>query len=275
MLLAQRIGIQETCIIMGSRYIRFFVPLLPLFVTMLPAEQSLADDNENFAGYSTLESAQQADDDFDGEYALGYTKLSGNSNSSSLRTHADLTWYNGPWSWNLYAGINSASDENDTSAENYNLGGRTRYSLDEDNYLFGLARWRKDRFAGYNSQSTLAGGYGRQLLSGPPQSLSIEAGPGVRRDSYTDSDEKKYRALAYGGLNYRWQVSDTATFGQDLVIEATGLNLIMRSQTSMTVSINDALAMRLSYDVDFNDDPPEDAQHKTDTTTAVSVVYDL
>ncbi|SPJ34218.1 DUF481 domain-containing protein [Kushneria phyllosphaerae] len=260
---------------MGSRYTRFFVPVLPLLITALSSGQSLAADNENFAGYSTLESAQKADEDFDGEYALGYTKLSGNSNSSSLRTNADLTWYRGPWSWNLYAGINSASDEDDTSAENYNLGGRTRYDLDDDNYLFGLARWRKDRFAGYNSQSTLAGGYGRQLLSGPPQSLSIEAGPGVRRDSYTDSDEKKYRALAYSGLNYRWQVSDTATFGQDLVLEATGLNLIMRSQTSMTVAINDALAMRLSYDVDFNDDPPEDAEHKTDTTTAVSVVYDF
>ncbi len=259
---------------MGLRHTRFFMPVLPLLAGLVSAGQSLAADNENFADYSTLGSASQADERFDGEYSLGYTKLSGNSNSSSLRTSANLTWYDGPWSWNLYGAIKSASDDNETSAENYNLGGRTRYNLSDENYLFGLAHWRKDRFAGYNSQSTLAGGYGRQLLSGPPQSLSIEAGPGIRRDSYTDGGEK-YRALAYSGLNYRWQVSDTATFGQDLVLEATGLNLIMRSQTSMTVAINDALAMRLSYDVDFNDDPPEDAEHKTDTTTAVSVVYDF
>ena len=71
------------------------------------------------------------------------------------------------------------------SSEKYQAGGRTRYNLTDRNYLFGQASWLSDRFNGYDSRSTLTGGYGRQLLNGPLSDLRVEFGPGVRHDENT------------------------------------------------------------------------------------------
>lgn len=224
--------------------------------------------------FSTLDNPAYQTESFAGSAELGYTKLSGNSDSETLLARTTMTWYHNVWSYSLHAAANSASSDNQTSAEEYLLAGRTRYNLSRLNYLFGLARWDKDRFSGYDSQTTLAVGYGRQLLVGPPHSLSVEFGPGIRHDEIRNGDSENH-ALAYGGLDYAWQLSDTATFTQGLATEVTSENVIGRSDTALKVAINDTLALKLSYQVDFNDNPPADASSQTDTTTAVSVVYDM
>ncbi len=215
-----------------------------------------------------------AEKPFEGTAELGYHKISGNSNSESLLAGADMTWFNAPWSYNLQLNARSASDDDETSAEEYLVAGRTRYNLSTYNYLFGLARWDKDRFSGYDSQSTLVGGYGRQLLIGPPQSLTVEVGPGVRHDEYEDGGHDNV-GLVYAGLDYDWQFSDTSNFSQSLATEASEKNLIGRSETALTVAMNDTLSLKLAYEVEFNDNPPPGASSQTDTTTGVSLVYNL
>ena len=61
---------------------------------------------------------------------------------------------------------NNTTSSNVRSSEKYQAGGRTRYNLTDRNYLFGQAGWLSDRFNGYDSRSTLTGGYGRQLSTG-------------------------------------------------------------------------------------------------------------
>ncbi|WP_158701067.1 DUF481 domain-containing protein [Phytohalomonas tamaricis] len=240
---------------------------LGLAVLPLAAHAELED-------FSTLDNPAYQTKSFDGNAELGYTKISGNSDSETLLAKTTMTWYHNVWSYSLHAAANSASSDNETSAEEYLLAGRTRYNLSRLNYLFGLARWDKDRFSGYDSQTTLAAGYGRQLLVGPPHSLSVEFGPGVRHDELSDGGNENH-GLAYGGLDYAWQVSDTALFSQGLATEITGENIIGRSDTALKVAINDTLSLKLSYEVEFNDSPPADASSQTDTTTAVSVVYNM
>ncbi len=75
-------------------------------------------------------------------------------------------------------GAKSASDDDETSRRGVLVQGRTRYNLSPPNYLFGLARWDKDRFSGYDSQSTLIGGYGRQLLEGRRTRFRSRSAPG-------------------------------------------------------------------------------------------------
>ncbi|MGM8851147.1 DUF481 domain-containing protein [Salinicola halophyticus] len=215
-----------------------------------------------------------AEKPFEGTAELGYHKISGNSNSESLLAGADMTWFNAPWSYNLQLSARSASDDDETSAEEYLVAGRTRYNLSTYNYLFGLARWDKDRFSGYDSQSTLVGGYGRQLLIGPPQSLTVEAGPGVRHDEYEEGGHDNV-GLLYAGLDYDWQFSETSKFSQALATEASEENIIGRSETALTVAMNDTLSLKVSYEVEFNDNPPPGASSQTDTTTGVSLVYNL
>ncbi|WP_189443373.1 DUF481 domain-containing protein [Salinicola rhizosphaerae] len=230
--------------------------------------QAQIDDFDAMANPAT------ADEPFKGQAELGYNKISGNSNSESLRAGADMTWFNAPWSYNLQLSAKSASDDEETSAEEYMVQGKTRYNLSQYNYLFGLARWDKDRFSGYDSQSTLVGGYGRQLLVGPPHSLAVEVGPGVRHDEFEEGGSDNV-GLLYAGLDYDWQFSENSKFSQSLATEASDENIIGRSQTALTVAMNDSLALKVSYEVEFNDNPPPSASSQTDTTTGVSLVYSM
>lgn len=224
--------------------------------------------------FEALDNPAEAEKPFEGQAELGYHKISGNSHSESLLAGADMTWFDAPWSYNLKLGAKSASDDDETSAEEYFVQGRTRYNLSRANYLFGLARWDKDRFSGYDSQSTLIGGYGRQLLEGPPHSLSVEVGPGVRHDEYT-GDGSDDLALFYAGLDYGWQFSENSRFTQTLATESSRENIIGRSETALVVAMNEDLALKLSYEADFNDNPPPGASSQTDTTTGVSLVYHM
>ncbi|MAM59157.1 MAG: hypothetical protein CMN25_17735 [Salinicola sp.] len=224
--------------------------------------------------FEVMDNPAQAEKPFEGTAELGYNKISGNSNSESLRAGVDMTWFRQAWSYSFKAATKSASDNDETSAEEYLVAGRTRYNLSTYNYLFGLARWDKDRFSGYDSQSTLAGGYGRQLLIGPPQSLAVEIGPGVRHDEYEDGGHDDV-GLLYAGLDYDWQFSETSKFSQSLAAEASDENIIGRSETALTVAMNDALALKVSYEVEFNDSPPPGASSQTDTATGVSLVYNM
>ncbi|MCM2129704.1 DUF481 domain-containing protein [Larsenimonas rhizosphaerae] len=236
----------------------------------LPAH---ADDDIDFDDtFNALD--HRTEKGFEGSAEFGYTRLTGNSDSETLLSKGTGTWYDDAWSYSLHGEATSASEDGEQSAEEYIAAGRTRYNLDDRNYLFGVVRWDKDRFSGYDSQTTLAGGYGRQLLEGPVHTLSLEGGPGLRHDVYDDGDVKNL-ALAYGAVNYKWQVSDTAAFTEGVVGEATDENVIGRSETALQVAINQTLSLKVAYQVEHNTNPPSDAESKTDTRTAVSLVYGL
>ncbi|SEM02408.1 DUF481 domain-containing protein [Halomonas caseinilytica] len=208
-----------------------------------------------------------------GTAELGYTSLSGNTDSQTLITKGHLAWLTGPFTHSLRGEIRHVTQDDETSAERYQATARERYDLNGSDYLFGFTRWDKDRFSGYNYQITAIAGYGRRMLNDDRQTLALEVGPGYRHDSLPDTDDRNL-AVAYGALDYQWKISETASFGQELSLEHTRENLTSRALSSLTASLNDHLALKLSHEIEHNSRPPEDAMAKTDHTTTASLVYD-
>ena len=60
-----------------------------------------------------------------------------------------------------------SQDDVDTTAEAYQLGWKSDFSLSEFNYLFGTVRWQKDKFSGYDQVVTEA-----RRLRAPAHQLS-------------------------------------------------------------------------------------------------------
>jgi len=209
---------------------------------------------------------------FSGNAELGYTKLTGNTNTQTLLAKGRLTWLTGRNTHTFRAETRSVQDNGNTTSERYLIGARERYELPDSNYLFGFARWERDRFSGYDSQFTTIGGYGRQLLTGPTHTLSVEAGPGYRHDTYVEGGSGNI-ALAYSALDYAYNFSDDISFDQELSVEATHISVTTRSLSKITSQLNSHLALRLSYDVRSNTHPPPGAEARTDTTTSVSILY--
>lgn len=217
------------------------------------------------------------DDDtpnFSGSAELGYTRLTGNSNTQTLLAKGRLTWLTGRFTHTFRAETRSVQDNDNTTSEQYLVAGRERYELSDDNYLFGFARWERDRFSGYAWQFTTIGGYGRQLLNGPTHTLSAEVGPGYRHDDYADkSKASDDLPLAYSALDYTYNFSEDISFDQEMSVEATHISVTTRSLSTITSQLNSHLALRVAYDVKSNTHPPPDADARTDTTTSVSLLY--
>ncbi|WP_148253318.1 DUF481 domain-containing protein [Aidingimonas lacisalsi] len=210
---------------------------------------------------------------FSGDIELGYTRLSGNTDSQSLISKGTLTWLQDRWTHRLRGEIRNVSRDDDTSAEQYLAAWRERYDFNGPHYLFGFARWEKDRFSGYDQQLTAIGGYGRQVLDNDTHQLSLEMGPGYRRDSITDTNEVENQAVAYGALDYEWAFSPNATLAQEFSMEGTQDNVTTRSLSSLTAKLNSKLALRLSHEIKRNSQPPADTDSRQDLTTSASILY--
>lgn len=209
---------------------------------------------------------------FSGESELGYTHLSGNTDSETLIAKGRLTWLTRPWTHTLRAETRKVERNDDTSAEQYLLAGRERYDLDGPHYLFGFARWEKDRFSGYEYQFTTIGGYGRQILDTDTHTLSLEGGPGYRFDAI-DDDGTEELGVAYGALDYRWDFSPIASLAQEASVEATDNNVTTRSLSSLTADLNSRLSLRISHEIKNNSNPPDTADAHTDRTTSATLLY--
>lgn len=209
---------------------------------------------------------------FSGNAELGFTHLTGNTDSQTLIGKTRLTWLTGKFIYSLRGEVRNVTKDGETSAEQYLLSGRERYELNGPHYLFGFARWEKDRFAGYDQQLSAIGGYGRQILDGDTHTLSLEAGPGYRDDRLRDHDDYRL-AVAYTALDYHWIFSDYADIRQEMSVEYTEQNTTSRSLTSLTARLNSKMSLRLSHEIKHNSAPPDDTRERTDTTTSASLLY--
>jgi len=244
----------------------------PLFIACLSAFACLPAFADNTL-FTALDDPSTAKKSFDGNVQAGYNAQSGNTQSSTLQANSTLTWFHPNTAYSLWGSANNTSSSNVRSSEKYQAGGRTRYNVTNLNYLFGQASWLSDRYNGYDSRSTLTGGYGRQLLNSATQDLRVEFGPGVRHDEYHGGG-RATKALAYGAANYTYQLTDNTKFSQGLSALANE-ETVVNSETALTVSMSSRFALRLAYNVTYNTKPPASAPKNTDTVTSVTLVYNL
>ncbi|MCE8020809.1 DUF481 domain-containing protein [Halomonas sp. MCCC 1A11036] len=209
---------------------------------------------------------------FSGEAELGYTHLAGNTDSQTLIGKSRLAWLTGSWIHTLRGEVRNVTRNGETSAEQYLLSGRERYDFHGPHYLFGFARWEKDRFSGYDQQFTAIAGYGRDVIDREQHRLSLEGGPGFRHDRVRD-DGNDNLGVAYSALDYQWTFSDNSNLRQEMSVEATDVNTISRSVSSLTSRLNSRLSLRLSHEIKHNSSPPETADANTDHTTNVTLLY--
>jgi putative salt-induced outer membrane protein len=82
----------------------------------------------------------------------------------------------------------------------------------------------------------------------------------------------RHEGVIRGGLDYAWQLSETAEFTQDFVVEAGDENTYLESVTALRARILADIALVASYTIKQNTDVPIGSE-KTDTFTALSLEY--
>ena len=208
---------------------------------------------------------------FGGTIKFGFLGTSGNTETSSLNSGATLNYKQGNWEHEATGAAIFAAEDNETTAEAYEAGLRSRWDMTDKDFLFGRLNWRKDRFGAFDTQFSQTLGYGRRFLEGPVHTLNTEVGVGARQSEDqlgAESDE----TIFFGGMDYKWQFSETAAFEQTFVLEAGEDNNYVESKSSLSATLVGALSLVASYTVRNNSDVPAGTE-KTDTQTAISLEY--
>lgn len=220
------------------------------------------------AGISTTAHANE----WKGEGELGWTMTSGNTDTENLVGALSVSKETEKW---LHSGslelLNAATDGTRT-AERYIGSGKTQYKYTEKSYSYLSLRYENDRFSGFDYRATLAVGVGTRFIENETQTLDGSIGVGVARTKLKVSGDTSDEAVLRLDGRYTHKLSASASFSQDVLIEAGSDNTYAESVTGLRVNINSSLATRISYTVKHNTDAPSDTD-KTDTVSAVTLVY--
>ncbi|MDH4071567.1 MAG: DUF481 domain-containing protein [Gammaproteobacteria bacterium] len=206
-----------------------------------------------------------------GKLSLGYLSTSGNTATTSHKTHFEVGYTSDPWEHMLHGASNGADDGGATTAESYQLGWRSAYNFNENDFVFGTVDWRKDRFAGVVEQKSYALNYGRRVLHGPTHILALGIGAGYRDSDRADGTNEA-NAIGRGSLAYDWVWSETAGFEQDLIIESGSDNTYIESVSAVRARLVGDFALVLAYTIKQNTDVPVGTE-KRDTQSSVSIEY--
>lgn len=208
-----------------------------------------------------------------GAAELGFIMTRGNTDSDSLNAQLSVENTHRKWHHRGEAKVLRITEEDTTTAESYEVSGRSEYLLDDNDYLFGTLRYVSDEFAGYDRRTTEVAGYGHQFLKQENMSFKGEFGAGGRQTEFVDGTHDN-EAIARIGLDYQWQISKTSSFSEVIYVEHGSNNTYTESVTALTAKINSSLAMKVSYTIKNNSDPQPGFEN-TDTRTAVTLVYDF
>ncbi len=212
-----------------------------------------------------------------GKATLGYLATSGNTENSTLNTGVELGYKTGKWAHVLTASAVNASAEDSTTAEEsttaeaYDLGWKSERNITDHDFLFGRLDWRKDRFGGFDTQFSQTVGYGRRLNDADKHKLNAEIGAGARQ-SETQLGVKEDETIFRGGMYYKWLISETSEFRQDVTAEGGEDNTYIESVTALSAKLIGDLALVASYTVKHNTDVIAPLE-ETDTYTALSLEY--
>ena len=205
---------------------------------------------------------------------LGYVRTTGNTETSSLNMALEFIYEKEKWRHTLGGSALRSKKSGTLDAERWTVRGQSDYKFSEKSYLFASFRHDSDTFAGYDPVTSISAGYGRTLVDNGRHYLLGEIGAGYRRQEVADTGETENGAIARGRLDYRWTVTETTEFGNLFLIEAGSDNTFMQNDTSLSVAINKAFAVKLAYQVRYNTDPPLGSDD-TDTQFTTNLVYNF
>lgn len=216
------------------------------------------------------------------EAEVGLVLTSGNTETQN--TNAKLNVVRDDEKWKETANLealgssntDAVTDKNVTTAEKYSASIQADYKLTAANFLFANATYDDDRFSGFDYQATTSLGYGRNIFKNDKQSLSAEAGPGMRffkvssvAGVHTPSDDE---AILHAAANYIYNFSEQAAFTQDFIVDAGEDLTISESVSAVRAQVTGKMAMKASMKFRNSSEVPAGSE-KTDSETALTLVY--
>lgn len=215
--------------------------------------------------------AERFFDGWKGEGQFGASQSSGNSSTLNLSLGLDLEKDGLHWRHKFRARADYQRSNGVTSANQITASYEPNYKFDGNMFVFGLAQFERDPFQGFEERYSLSGGLGYRAIDSHGMSLDIKAGPAWRETDYVN-DPSDAQLTLLAAAHYRWKLSRGLTFRQSIDSVLASGDKTLTSLTSLDSRISHAFSTRLSYEVDYESDPPPGTR-KLDTLSRITLVY--
>ena len=221
---------------------------------------------------------------------LGMLYKTGNTKSADIKTGFDVKYEEALWRSTLAFDLlvkktettdADGNEEFDTSDQKWTIESKTNYTLDKTskNYIYGDISYEDNRFSGFENQSSISAGWGREWFKNKKASLFADIGPGYKRDviKATDTTESVTQSafIIQAQALYLRKINEHVNFKQLLSAKyapGTGDNSTYKAETSITTKLIETLALKFSFIIDHNTEVDEGTD-RTDTQTAMTLVY--
>ena len=221
------------------------------------------------------EAKEEVEFGWSGVGELGYVKTTGNTDSSALNVRLEFIRTTENWRYRFAGTALTTSEDGNKDNERYTAEAQADRKLNEKSYIFGVYRYDADKFGSYDPSQTATAGYGRELMKSEKHVLKGEVGIGYRSLKERISGESESDLIFRFLLDDAWQVFETTAWTNRLLVETGSNNTFTQWNTGLTVSMTDAFAVKLGFELRNNSKVPPGDTEKTDTITSVNLVYNF
>lgn len=209
-------------------------------------------------------------DNWKGSGQIGGSIASGNSDTVTATAGLTLNKEGLKWRHEITALADLQRNDGESSQERYALGYQIDRNLSERLYVLGTLGWERNAVSGLRSRFTESVGLGYKIIVQPRMSWRVEGGPALRQAKFLDRDEN---GLAFRvSSDFGWDINSKTRLTQvtSAYLESGSSSII--STTAITAGLSGALSARLSFNAQYESDPPLGNTH-TDTVTRATLVY--
>lgn len=207
-----------------------------------------------------------------GQVEFGATSTSGNTNSDNFNGRFEVLRSAKPWRNLVRLDGLYSKDSGNASSQRITAFTQQDYSFNDTDYAFHKLRYERDRFNGFEYEASTSVGYGRRLLAGERHRLDLELGAGYRQSKSEDTGNTDDEGLLLVGGDYRWKISEGATFVQEVSSEIGNDKTVSRSVSKLTTAINSRLNLNASFEARHTSSVSP-GRKRTDTITALTLGY--
>lgn len=206
-----------------------------------------------------------------GQIELGAFRATGNTNNFGFTGAFKLNRKGLDWEHSIQVNADYQEDAGTVTREQFGAAYQPRYTLNDRLFTYGRLQYERDRIQGFNDRYSLSGGLGYRLIERKKLTLSLEAGPALRRTNFvTAPNETALSALT--SLDLDWNINPTIKLSEDASSYIEPGNSTFTSATAIEAGMAKGLKAKFSYSIEHETSPPAGTLN-TDTISRFSLVY--
>jgi putative salt-induced outer membrane protein YdiY len=213
---------------------------------------------------------------FGAEAELAYLDATGNTDVIVFSAKNSMVYafnqnLEGLWK----AGARYGESGGEKNVERYFTELRINYLFARRLYTSVITKWLTDEFAGIHWRYYIGPALGYQFIKGPAHFLSLEAGVNYTIVDYTD-DTKERSIEGRSFAEYKYLITQQTRFKSSIEFFynfSDGKAFNINSELSLVNSLEEYLALKTSFEIEYDNKPVPSTLKKTDTVLSFAIIF--